>query len=434
MTRGRSPIQEIRGQIDSAERSPSSVLETALSSANTNSGHNVFIALDRERASRDALSLPSRFGAAPKPALYGIPVSLKDCFDLEGHATSCGSRYYARTNGIAIADSAVATCLRSQGALIVGKTHLHQLAYGITGENPDYGDCAQPLRPTRLTGGSSSGGAASVQEGSAVAAIGTDTGGSIRVPAALCGLAGYRASIDLAHQHGLWRGGMHLAPSFDTLGWLFRDLRDAPLLAEALFGITVPSALENRLRIGCVHPDFLHDCEPLVLETFNEWQRRLSSHGAEFSTVDTNFWEEAREIFAPIQAHEAGTFHAEQTGGDFSHFEKSIADRLARGMAIPPREIDALRARHANFRARMDELLRDYDFLIAPCAPVHELLFGADHSQTRSRLLRYTVPMSLAGTPVVTLPSSTGAGVQFVAARGADARLLAHAAALGAAS
>ena len=126
----------------------------------------------------------------------------------------------------------------------------HQLPYGITGQNPDYGDCVQTNDALRLTGGSSSGAAASVQEGSAVAAIGTDTGGSIRAPAALCGLAGYRASIDLAHQRGLWRGGVHLAPSFDTLGWLFRDLRDAPLLAEALFGLSVPREADANVRMG----------------------------------------------------------------------------------------------------------------------------------------------------------------------------------------
>ena len=145
----------------------------------------------------------------------------------------------------------MAARLRAQGAIIIGKTHMHPLAYGITGENPDYGDCVQPRDARRLTGGSSSGAAASVQEQSAFAAIGTDTGGSVRAPAALCGLAGYRASVELAHQTKLWRGGVHLAPTFDTLGWLFQDLRDAPLLAEALFDLQCPKRPQrapHRLR------------------------------------------------------------------------------------------------------------------------------------------------------------------------------------------
>ncbi len=151
-------------------------------------------------------------------------------------ATTCGSRFYAEKNGIARNDSTVAARLRQAGAVIMGKTHLHQLAYGITGENSDYGDCVQPRNAQWLTGGSSSGSAASVQEGSSVAAIGTDTGGSIRVPAALCGLAGYRSSLGLGGAQA-WEGGTHLAESFDTLGWLFRDLRDGPALAAALFGL-----------------------------------------------------------------------------------------------------------------------------------------------------------------------------------------------------
>ena len=157
-------------------------------------------------------------------------MAVKDCFDVFGYPTTCGSRFYAAQNGIAAEDSFVATRLRRAGAVIMGKTHLHQLAYGITGENSEYGDSLQPSDPALLTGGSSSGSAASVQEGSAIAAIGTDTGGSIRVPAALCGLAGYRSTLGLGGA-AAWAGGTHLAASFDTIGWLFRDLRDGPLLA-----------------------------------------------------------------------------------------------------------------------------------------------------------------------------------------------------------
>src|SRR5258706_16451889 len=140
---------------------------------------------------------------------------MKDCFDLEGFRTTAGTRFYAEKNEIAREDSAVAKRLRAQGAVITGKTNLHPLAYGITGENRDFGDCLQPANPNLLTGGSTSGGAASVQEGSAVAAIGTHTGGSIRVPAALCGPAGDRASICLAWGRELWRGGIHIARAFD---------------------------------------------------------------------------------------------------------------------------------------------------------------------------------------------------------------------------
>src|SRR6185437_4423053 len=194
--------------------------------------------------------------------LWGIPISVKDCFGLAGSPTSCGVLYYRDLNGIAAHDSWLVEQLRKAGAVITGKTHLHPLAYGITGENPEFGDCEQPGNPGALTGGSSSGAAASVLEGSALAAIGTDTGGSVRAPAALCGLAGYRASLG----RGDWRDGMHLSQSFDTMGWLFRDLEDGPLLAEIFVPGTSASLREFR-RFAVVHDGFLQDCEPAILES-----------------------------------------------------------------------------------------------------------------------------------------------------------------------
>src|SRR5271170_7947784 len=250
-------IPDLCQALAAGSASPKSVAEHALAHANSNASRNVYISLDAERALSEAAALPSRFDSNPKPLLYGLPVSLKDCFDLAGFPTSCGSRFYAAKNGIAREDSAVAAQLRSQGAAIVGKAHLHQLAYGITGENPDYGDCVQPRDPSRLTGGSSSGGAASVQEGSAVAAIGTDTGGSIRAPAALCGLAGYRATLGI----GDWCGGAHLAQSFDTIGWLCQDLRDLPLLARALFALAPAGGSAGSVRVRVVTGSTLEDCD-----------------------------------------------------------------------------------------------------------------------------------------------------------------------------
>jgi Asp-tRNA(Asn)/Glu-tRNA(Gln) amidotransferase A subunit family amidase len=428
-----SSLELLRGSLRSRAIAPRVVVEDALARANSNAGRNVYLALDVEGALRDADELPARFPGANKPPLYGLPVSLKDCFDLAGFVTSLGSRFYARRNAPAIEDSAAAARLRSQGAVIVGKTHLHPLAYGITGENPDYGDSTQPRDAALLTGGSSSGGAASVQEGSAVAAIGTDTGGSIRVPAALCGLAGYRASIGLAHERGLWRGGVHLADSFDTLGWLFRDLRDGPLLAAALLDLDVPSAADTTVRIGVVARKFLDDCEPVVKDCFARWQERLRGLGAELVPIDGSFWEEALEIYALIQASEAAAIHMAATGGDFSPFEPTIAERLAWGASIPAAELQQFRQRHTAFREKMDVLLREHDFLIVPCSPVARLLVGADHTSSRKAILRYTTPFSLAGNPVVTLPGEGGAGVQLAAVRGGDAKLLAYAARLGAA-
>ncbi len=427
----RSPLQQLREQLACGEITPRAAAEAALSRANSNASHNVYIGLSAEKVREEADALPRRFPQAAKPLLYGVPVSIKDCFEVAGFSTTLGSRFYAERNGIAREDSAVAARLRSQGAIILGKTHMHPLAYGITGENPDYGDCVQPMDAERLTGGSSSGAAASVQEQSVAAAIGTDTGGSVRVPAALCGLAGYRASVGFAQGSGLWRGSVHLAPTFDTLGWLFQDLRDASLLAEALFGLGAPDVSEKQFRIGCVRNEFLHDCDAQVLAGFAEWKRKLSESGATIIPADTGHWEEAPEIYTAITAHEAAAIHGAKAGGDFSHFPAPIAERLAWGASISADENEQFRTRHARFRERADAQLRGFDFFLAPCAALHELAVGADHTASRPAILRYTTSMSLVGAPVVTLPTASGAGVQLIAPRGSDARLLAYAKAVG---
>jgi Asp-tRNA(Asn)/Glu-tRNA(Gln) amidotransferase A subunit family amidase len=299
--------------------------------------------------------------------------------------------------------------------VIKGKTHLHPLAYGITGENPAFGDCVQPRDPTALTGGSSSGAAASVQEGSAVLAIGTDTGGSIRAPAALCGLGGYRASLG----RGDWRGGGHLAQSFDTMGCLFRDLADAPLLAGLFVDKPATEPAIDFSRFAVVEDGFFHDCDTEIVASLHTTIRALEALGLKSAQVDARWWADSFEIFAPIQAWEAARIHA----GHFERFEPSIRERLEWGAGIGGAEIAALRDRHRIFRERMDALLAMHELILLPATPVARLAAGADHSKTRVRLLRYTTPFSLAGVPVVTIPCTAG-GMQLAAARGCDEALL----------
>ena len=405
-------------------QTPTALAQQAFTHANSNANRNVYLSLNEQHTLIEAEALAQRFPAASaRPLLYGVPIAIKDCFTVAGYATTCGSRFYAEEMGVAQVDSAVAAKLRAAGAVIMGKTHLHQLAYGITGENKDYGDCLQPNHPTKLTGGSSSGSAASVQEGSALAAIGTDTGGSIRVPAALCGLAGYRSSLGLGGK-SIWQGGTHLAPSFDTLGWLFRDLRDGPVLAAALLDVpAVP--VPHAVTIAVVGDSYLFDCDPAVMGMYHGWQQRLRRSGATLKHWQPDFWNGSADIFIGIQAHEAAALHR----GNYHHFEPAIADRLSWGASLSHQEVTLLRSRHETFRDQMDRLLTEHDFLILPCAPMTDLIAGADHTETRTKILRYTIPASLAGMPAVTL-SAAGGGVQLIAARGHDANLLAFAASL----
>lgn len=419
MTSG--PIAAQLAALRSGQETPALAAERALARANGNARRNTYIALDPEWTLREAARQSRRAASGESLPLFGLPVSLKDCFDLAGFPTSSGVRFCAERDGIHAADSWVAARLRHAGAVIIGKTHLHPLAYGITGENPDYGDCLQPANPALLTGGSSSGAAASVQEGSALAAIGTDTGGSVRVPAALCGLAGYRASLGC----GGWAGGHHLAPSFDTLGWLFRDLRDAALLAESLFDLP-PAPPERRpVSIGILSGVILHDCDAPVLRALSAWQDRLRRAGAHLAPIEPPFWLEAWDIYAPIQAAEAAQLHA----GFFSRFPPALAARLEWGASLPAEELREHRQRHRSYRERLAPLFRQFDFLLAPATPVSALPAGADHADARARILRHTTPASLGGLPAVVLPSSD-CGVQLMAAHNDDRRLLRFAAQL----
>ncbi|MGA2752373.1 MAG: amidase [Terracidiphilus sp.] len=425
-------VRALRAALAAGTTSPSQLVESALANANRNASRNTYLWQDpawtRAEAARAESMTPAipESGGGPfgdgRSALWGLPISVKDCFDLAGSPTSCGVHFYRDTNGEASRDSWLVEQLRAAGAVITGKTHLHPLAYGITGENPEFGDCVQPRDPGALTGGSSSGAAASVQEGSAVAAIGTDTGGSIRAPAALCGLAGYRATIG----RGNWRGAAHLAESFDTMGWLFRDLQDAPLLA-APFAPAENSTARGFTHFAFVDDSFLHDCEPEVVASFRGVIRELEDLGLEAQTIETGWWADAIDIYAPLQAVEAARIHA----GNFDHFAPDIRDRLKWGTGLTPSEVSTLRQRLAAFRARMDELFAAHQLILLPSIPVGRLAAGADHSQTRMRLLRYTAPFSLAGVPTVVIPCAHG-GMQLAAARGNDEALLALAAQIGA--
>ncbi|HZD51155.1 MAG TPA: amidase family protein [Silvibacterium sp.] len=412
-----SPIEAIK---QAAAADPERITHAALSRMNGNASRNTYLSSDETRTRDQAARLAQQPSDVHGP-LHGLPIALKDCFDLEGFVTTSGSRFYARHNTCASEDSWVAAQLKAAGAIIIGKTHMQMLAYGITGENRDYGDCLQPEDATRLTGGSSSGSAAAVQEGSAVAAIGTDTGGSIRAPAALCGLAGYRASIGI----GDWHGTAHLAPSFDTIGWLCRDLRDLPQLAQSLFGFPTDMGSGDALRVSILSGSLLEDCDAPVLDSMATWKERILRAGAQATNLQPDFFADAFSIYAPLQAAEAAGLHA----GFFDQFEPAIADRLHWGASMKPEEIAEWRANHQTFVRETDALFTQADFLLMPAVPLARLIAGNDQTAARPRILRYTTPGSLAGLPAVVLPGRPG--LQLLAARGDDRCLLHFAAYLG---
>ena len=198
-------------------------------------------------------------------------------------------------------------------------------------------------------------------------------------------------------------------------------------MLAGLFTDNEAATTRDFTRYAVVEDGFLNDCEPEIAAGLRVVARELEALGFQGASIDTGWWAESFEIFAPIQAWEAARIHA----GHFDRFEPSIRERLQWGARITAAEIDALRLRRANFNARMDELFATHQLLLLPASPTARLAAGADHSQTRVRLLRYTTPFSVAGVPIVTIPSTAG-GMQLAAARECDEALLQLAARLGA--
>jgi Asp-tRNA(Asn)/Glu-tRNA(Gln) amidotransferase A subunit family amidase len=405
-------VNEVRRKILAREIGLRVPAEIATQHRNLSPARNTYLDSSAENIDRQLDRIDSDLRPAP---LAGIPISIKDCFDVAGYSTSLGSRFYQERSGIRWADSAVARRVRSAGGIITGKTHLNQLAYGITGENRDFGNCLQKKDPALLTGGSSSGAAASILEGSAMCAIGTDTGGSIRFPASLCGLYGFRASLGV----GSWEGGYHLAESFDTIGFLFRHLQDAVLLGESIFELPRSRTGSRVPAIGVVDGNFLRDAEAEVMQGVEAWSQLLEKRGFSLETFVPINWEEALEIFRPIQAFEAAKYHA----GNFHEFEPEIRARLEWGAGLGQSDLDTLWARRELFALRMQELFSRYDLLLLPTAPIARLEDGADNRAVRDQILRYTTPVSVAGLPCLALPNRAG-GSQLVGPHGSDRELL----------
>jgi Asp-tRNA(Asn)/Glu-tRNA(Gln) amidotransferase A subunit family amidase len=204
------------------------------------------------------------------------------------------------------------------------------------------------------------------------------------------------------------------------------DLRDLPLLAEALFDLPSERPNAQAIRIGVLTGSTLDSCEPQIHSAMAAWQDRLRRASAQLQPFDPLFWPDAWDIYAPLQAVEAATLHA----GFFHEFDPAIAARLEWGASLSEDDIQQLRHRHAAFRQQHQHLFQQFDFLLAPVSPLARLLAGADHTQTRARILRLTTPASLGGNPAVVLPSPQ-CGFQLIAAHNDDRRLLRFAALLG---
>ena len=413
-------LRELSTALQSGELTPTQLTGIALDSARRSAVSRAFLMIDEAGAQAQAQTLEA---AGPGGPLWGLPVSVKDLFDVRGLPTTCGSPFYAGTRPVPQDDCPYVADWRAQGTVLVGKTNLNEFAYGITGENRWYGDVTQPGHPDRLTGGSSSGAAASVLMGAAAIGLGTDTGGSLRAPAALCGLVSYRATLGSEDA----AGSFPLAHAFDTLGWLQRSLGDLAWVARNLRPGIPSTALSRAPRVGVVRGDWLAPAEPEVLAGMERFVEALKAGGASVDSVEGVGWERAVDCFVPIQAHEAHGTHARYLTDHAGAYDPAILPRLELGRGISAGRYAELLTERDAFRRGFDPLFQRFDVLIAPASAMRVLKAGADHAGTRPRMIRLTAPASLGGLPVVTVPwlegGEPGLGFQCLGAAGSDGSL-----------
>ncbi len=408
---------------------------------------NSFIALTADIALRQARRAEGEIRRGKyRGALHGIPIALKDLFHQKGVRTTAGSRILA--DSVAAENAAVVERLIAAGAVLVGKTNLHEFAYGPTNLNPHYGHARNPWDLSRITGGSSGGSAAAVVTGQAVAALGTDTGRSFRIPAAACGCVGLKPSYGRVPL----RGVIPLSSTLDHAGPLTRSVEDAALVLEAIAGAdpgdpfswgrtgeSFTGGLRRGLRgirIGLPRQYFFDHLQGAVRGTVLAAIAVMEGNGAQVREVDLPFLEDTERVSVEIIGAEALIYHwkwLQQRPEDYgldvrlrleSYPAKSAADYLR-----------ALKMKQAYAQA-FRKTLQSVHILAAPTLPLiaprieqSEIRLGRRMWNTRAALLRCTRPGNLSGLPALSLPcgfSPEGlpVGLQLIGRPGDEGTLL----------
>lgn len=335
----------------------------------------------------------------------GVPYALKDLFDVAGLRTLAGSALLAEIRPPPAKDGALAAALRGFGAALALKTHLHEFAYGLTGENIHFGNVEHPHLPGRTTGGSSSGSAAAVAAGIVPLAFGSDTGGSIRVPAAFCGLYGLR----LTPHHAWIADAFPLAPSFDTVGWFTADAADMLYATRILIGTR--TAVREPQGIYFDFAQLGQAAEPRVADAYARAAEHFAVRAPDFVAFEyARATDGAADAYAIVQSTEAYAVHAAWLDEFRSRYDPSVWQRIDRGRRWTGDQQAEAHYRLAATRRLWAEMFLSCDFVILPATPFPALRRTDCTIENRNRLLALTAPASLGALPVLTVPVPLGAG------------------------
>ena len=349
---------------------------------------------------------PSTSSSNLNSPLRGVPFAAKDLFDAAGLPTFAGSTFlpevrHPATNGLAPADGDFIRDVRAAGASLAAKAHMHEFAYGITGENPHYGDCEVPGHPGRSTGGSSSASALLVKAGVVPFALGTDTGGSIRVPAAFCGLYGFR----LTPRHPWIADGVALAESLDTPGFFTTNASDLRTLLDALLPPPPSTSSSNLNRQPRGAWLALPGLDPAVERAFRAAAPRLAEPLSESTAAELRaLFAPAAELYAILGGAETWRLHAPFYERYRDRYDPNVRTRIDRARTLTGADIALAQTNRDAITAAWASLFSEYDYLVLPGSPCPAITKAECTVEMRSRILGLTVPASMGSLPALALP------------------------------
>lgn len=385
--------------------------------------YNSFIAVYREPALASAEELTHELQNGHwRGPLHGIPIALKDLINIAGFATTAASELFLKN--VATSDAEVTCRLKAAGAVILGKTNLHEFAYGGSGMISYFGVVRNPVNPAYITGGSSSGSAAAVAAGFCFAAIGTDTAGSIRLPASYCGVAGLKPTYGLVSAEGV----VPLSSSYDHVGPITKAVADAEIVLRAISDFEPSEIDERTLRFGIAREYFFRDCDSEIAGAGEEVANKLG----------------AREVTIPVDedrtvsSAEAFAYHQQFVTEHPERYQKETLRRIRSGEKITAEAYTAKRHELEIIRHSAAELFRNVEVILTPTVPIPPSLIAdleANPDQLRPRellMLRNTRAFNVLGCPAISVPcgktkAGLPIGIQLAAATGREDVLIAAA-------
>ena len=383
---------------------------------------NAFIRVLADEARREAAAADRELASGrDRGPLHGVPIALKDIIDVRGVPTTAASR--VREGHMAAANAPVVMRLRDAGAVIIGKTNLDEFAFGTTSENSAFGAVRHPLDPSRSPGGSSGGSAVAVAAAMALASLGTDTGGSIRIPAAACGIVGLKPTLREISTDGV----VPLSTTFDHVGAFTRTVGDASLVHQAMSastgadpkssgpalrsgGASLPRSA-NDLRLG-IPRGYLTDLLDVdVRARFDEAAAALRSAGAMLTDVSIPHASMTPSVYIHIHSSEGATLHARTLDIEAERYTPVVRRRLELGRYVMAEDyVRAMEGRDL-LRREVEAALKDCDALLLPTLPIPAPAMGAEtmsiggrEEPVRALMLRLTQLFNVTGHPAISIP------------------------------